>query len=150
MSQVLLIAADHPLPLCDRQHERTETFSVSGKTCSVTAVSGFRVGELSYYRDAVELLGHEMKPYRYELETEDCAEDLAALRSYLAQHFTCGEEVELWNLWVGSDDSDRPGCYRGTFSDFDEEAFSQFLSPPHRRGGIGQCRMTITFETNIT
>ena len=145
MSQVLLIAADHPLPLCDCQHERTKTVTVSGEPFSITAVAGFRVGELSYYREAVELLGHEMKAHRYELEVEDCAEDLAALRSYLPQHFTCGEEAELWNLWVGSDEEGHPHRYRGSFSDFDEEAFSQFLSPPHRRGGIGQCRMTIIF-----
>ena len=145
MSQVLLIAADHPLPLCSRQQQRTKVFTVSGETFSIAAAAGFCVSEFSYYREAVESLGYEIKPYRYELELENCKEDLAHFMEYLSQHFSPGEEAELWNLWVGSDNEGHPHRYRGSFSDFDEAALSQFLSPPHGRGGIGQCRMTIIF-----
>ena len=143
MSQVLLLTADKELPLCSRQSERTKTFPVSGETFSVTTLSGFRVDAHSYYRSAVEELGYDMKPYRYELELECCEEDLAHLLSYLRENFACGEEVELWNLWVGGDTS-KPVRFRGELSDFDMDTLAQFLHPSPRHGSTGECCMTIT------
>lgn len=144
MSRVLLLTADKPLPLYDCQRERTKTVTVQGKTFSVACPAGFRVAEHSYYRSAVDVLGLPMKPFRYELELETCEEDLAHLRNYLREHFTLGEEIELWNLWVGIDDLGRAPHYRGSLSDFDEETLRQFLEPTHPDGGLGQCRMTVT------
>ena len=143
MSQVLLLTADKVLPPCDKQHERTKTFAVSGETFSVTTLSGFKVDLHSYYRSAVEELGHDMKPYRYELELEHCEEDLTHLLSYLHEHFTHGEEVELWNLWVG-DETSRPARFRGKLSDFDMDTLAQFLHPSPKRGSTGECCITIT------
>lgn len=151
MSQVLLLTADHPLPLCDKQVERTKTVTVPmnmdsdirGKTFSITTPAGFRVQEHSYYRHAAEELGHTMKPYQYELDLEVHESDLADLRQYLQENLASGEEAELWNLWVGPDDFGRPTAYRGTLAEFDMETLKQFLEPAHRDGGIGQCRMTV-------
>ena len=144
MSRVLLLAADKPLPLCDKQCERTKTSVISGETFSVTALFGFRVFEHAYYRGAVEELSLEMKPYPYELELEHNEEDLAHFKAYLAECFSPGEEFELWNVWVGTDDLGRPTHYRGSLSDFDMETLQQFLLPPYPDGGLGQCRMTVT------
>ena len=144
MSRVLLLAADHPLPLCDRQCERTKTTTIQGETFSFTCLVGFRVFEHAYYREAVEALGHNMKPYQYELELELLEEDLAHFKAYLQQHFAPGEEAELWNVWVGTDDLGRPTHYRGSLADFDMETLRQFLLPPYPDGGLGQCRITVT------
>ena len=56
MSRVCLIAADKPLPLCDRQAERASAVTVSGKAFTVSFVRGFRVAEHTYYRSAVDIL----------------------------------------------------------------------------------------------
>lgn len=143
MSQVLLLTADKALPLCDKQSERTKTFAVSGETFSVTTLCGFKVTAHGYYRSAVEELGHDMKPYRYELELEQCEEDLIHLLSYLRENFARGEEAELWNLWVG-DDASRPMRFRGELSDFDMDTLAQFLHPSPKRSSTGECCMTIT------
>lgn len=143
MSRVMLLAADKPLPLCDRQTERTKTVTVAGETITVAFHAGFRVAEHGYYRAAVEELGWPMKPFVYELELEAHADDLAELKRYLAQYLVSGEAAELWNLWVGTDDLGRPTAYRGALAEFDMETLKQFLEPAHRDGGIGQCRMTV-------
>ena len=143
MSRVLLLAADKPLPLCDRQTERTRTVSLSGKTFTITAMGGFAVREHSYYRSSVDELGYPMKPYQYELEIEIGEEDLADFRAYLEEQFASGEEIELWNLWVGDDDLGHVPHYRGPMADFDLDTLAQFERPPHPDGGIGQCCMTI-------
>lgn len=143
MSRVMLLAADRPLPLCDRQTERTKTVTVEGEAITVAFPAGFRVAEHGYYRAAVAELGWPMKPFVYELELEAHADDLADLKRYLAQHLASGETAELWNLWVGADDLGRPTAYRGTLAEFDMETLKQFLEPAHRDGGIGQCRMTV-------
>ena len=140
MSRVMLIAADKPLPLCDKREERTA--AVHGSTISYEG--GFRVSEHAYYRPAVDGLGHEIKPFQYELELEEQNSDLKHLRDYLREHFTCGEVVELWNLWVGDDPEDRPVRYAGNLADFDMDTLKQFLKPMLNNGVIGQCRMTIT------
>lgn len=143
MSQVMLLTADKPLPLCDRQEERMQTVTVGAASVSVTVPAGFAVREHSYYRDAVEELDYSMKPWQYELELEPDETDLAALRCYLEGNFASGEEVELWNLWVGDDALARPACYHGELAAFDMDALRQLLTPPQKDGGIGQCRMRI-------
>ena len=144
MSRVLLLAADKPLPLCDKQCERTKTTTIQGETFSFTALYGFRVFEHAYYRDAVEMLNYPMKPHQYELELELHEDDLAHLKTYLQEHFSPGETFELWNVWVGADDLGRPTHYCGDLHDFDMETLHQFLFPPYPDGGLGQCRMTVT------
>lgn len=52
--------------------------------------------------------------------------------------------VELWNLRVGDDDLGSVSQYRARFADFDRETLRQFLFPPHRDGGIGQCCLRVT------
>ena len=79
-----------------------------------------------------------------DLELELHEDDLVHLKDYLREHFTPGEEAELWNLWVGIDDFGRPTRYCGALSDFDMEKLEQFLKPPYPDGGLGQCRMTVT------
>ena len=153
MSRVLLIAADHPLPLCDRQEERTTTVTLpdlpdlgekAGGTISFTGLQGFRVSEHAYYLPAVRALGHSMKPYQYELELESHDHDLHHLLDYLRGNCSPGETVELWNLWVGVDQDDPLFYFYGPLSDFDMETLRQFLNPLLERGRIGQCRMTVT------
>ncbi len=83
MSQVTLLAADCPLP-----PHRSES-------------SLFSVRELDYYRASVELLGLEIKPFRYEMELENTPQGAKQLRDYLRKHGLPGMAVQLWNLWVG-------------------------------------------------
>ena len=153
MSRVLLIAADKPLPLWDRQEERTTHCKLpdipdlgdkAGKTISFTDLRGFRVSEHNYYRSAVDALGYSMKAYQYELELEHCQTDLEHLRAYLSANLAPGEEIELWSLWVGNDHEDRPVHFRGKLSDLDLDTLDQFLNLPMKDGKLGQCRMTVT------
>ena len=153
MSQVLLIAADRPLPLWDKQEERTTVIKLpdhpdledkAGGTLSVTTLRGFQVQELLYYRGAVEELGYSIKPHRYELELDCCPEDLEHLHHYLTASFAPGEEAELWNLWLGNDREAEPVPFRSALADFDLDTLDQFLNPPMKDGLLGQCRMTVT------
>lgn len=143
MSRILLLAADQPLPLCDRQSERRTTVTVEGETFTIDYVGGFLVQEHDYYSEAVDALGLTMKPHRYELELEPCEDDLKELLRYLRENLSPGSEIELWNLWVGDDDLGRVPHYHGRLADFDGETLRQFLLPPYPDGGIGQCRMTV-------
>jgi len=152
MSRVILITADHPLPLWDKQEERTCTVTLpdlpklgedAGKTVSVTALRGFRVAEHAYYRSAVDDLALPLKPFQYELELDCCPEDLEQFLAYLSANFAPGEEAELWNLWVGTDDLGRPPHFQGPLSQFDLDTLKQFLMPLHEDGGLGLCRMTV-------
>ena len=144
MSRVMLIAADRELPLRDHQEMRTSTVMVEGKAHTISCPRGFMISEHSYYRSCVDELGHSMRPYQYELDLEVCQDDLSALKAYLTEHFAPGEEVELWNLWVGIDQSGYLPHYRGSLADFDMETLEQFDCPPIHNGAPGQCRMTIT------
>ena len=120
MSQVYLIAADKELPLCDRQEYRESTITVpNNEHFTIGITCGFAVTEHSYYRDAVDALEYEMKPFRYELSLEQCETDLDRLLAYLREHLSPGEEVELWSLWVGDGHGERPVHYRGRLSEFD-------------------------------
>ena len=153
MSRVLLITADKPLPLCDKQEERTTVveFPVAaplaeklGGSFTVTTVDGFKVDEHIYYRAAVDELGYSMKPYQYELQLQACETDVNHLRDYLTANFAPGEEAELLNLWVGTNHEAGPARFKGALADFDLESLEQFLNPPMNAPLVGQCRMTIT------
>lgn len=144
MSRVLLIAADKPLPLCDKQEERTVVSRCEGEEYRITCLSGFCVSEHTYYRSAVDDLSYEIKPFRYELSLEEHESDLKNLLDYLREYFTYGEKVELWSLWVGDDQDSKPVHYAGNLIDFDMETLKQFLKPMPDNGAIGQCRLTIT------
>jgi len=109
MSHVSLIAADKPLPLCDHGE-----------------AAGFYVEEHIYYRDAVEELGFEMKPYCYALGLENCEADLQYLVDYLRKNLSAGEEAELWSLWVG-DGQGRLRRYRGKLDEFDMETLGMLF-----------------------
>lgn len=144
MSRVLLIAADKPLPMCDKKEERTSVSVVGGEQYTISFERGFCISEHAYYRPAVDALGYEIKPFQYELDLEEHENDLKNLLDYLREHFTCGETVELWNLWVGDDQDNKPVHYAGNLTDFDMETLKQFLNPVLDNGVIGQCWMTIT------
>ena len=144
MSRVCLIAADKPLPLCDRQAERASAVTVSGKAFTVSFVRGFRVAEHTYYRSAVDILNYPIKPYQYELELELHEDDLRHLLEYLSAHFSPGETVELWSIWAGIDQSGSLPHYKGLLKDFDMDTMEQFLKPGPENGAPGQCRITIT------
>ena len=144
MSCVLLLAADKPLPLCDERGEVTHTVTVQGKAYTVTAMGGFSVNDHRYYRHAVEKLGYEMKPFQYELDLRPVQEDLEPFKAYMERQFSSGEEVQLWNLWVGN----APGpltCLRGEWKDFDLDTLKQFDRPGGYINAPGQCRMTLIF-----
>lgn len=85
--------------------------------------------ELDYYRRAVEELGWPMKPFRYEVELEKEERGLENLRAYLEEHFSQGETLELWSIWLSGDVNKKcPPRFRGRLADFDLEALEQFLS----------------------
>lgn len=120
MSHVSLIAADKALPLCDKQEFREYARTVPGiEPITIGFTNGFLVAPHEYYRDSVDALGLEMKPFQYELGFEVCQTDLDHLLAYLRENFSPGEEVELWSLWVGTGGGIRPRRYRGRLSEFD-------------------------------
>ena len=120
MSRVYLIAAGRELPLCDKQEYRERTATLpNSRPITVGSESGFRVGKHIYYRDAVDGLGLEIKPFQYELTLEQSETDLNHLLTYLRENFSPGEEVELWSLWVGDGHGAQPIHYRGRLSEFD-------------------------------
>ena len=96
MSRVILLCADHPLPLYAAQTRRV--YFHSGVRYEE---EGFSVQPHVYYRPAVDNLELSMKPHRYELDLRATEQDAALLRDYLRQSCIPGEQVELWNLWVG-------------------------------------------------
>ena len=119
MSRVQLIAADKPLPLCDRRTERAKTVSAQGSRVTVTAEAGFAVLEHTYYRHAVDILNYPIKPHQYELALELHPDDLRDLKEYLSAQFAPGETVDLWSIWVGIDnDGHLPPHYSGKLADF--------------------------------
>ena len=143
MSRVYLVAADKELPLCDKREIRTHIVKLPDKIIenlknapecagksdkdfekyrtgiSIGMPGGFLAAEHSYYREAVDFLDYEMKPFQYELTLEQCETDLNHLLTYLRENFSPGEEVELWSLWVGSGGGERPIHYRGRLPEFD-------------------------------
>ena len=118
MSLVTLIASDKPLPLADDQE--FQIYRSGGN--EIKFCSGFAVREHSYYKDAVDELDLQMKPYQYELSLDlDSQADLDHLLNYLRENFAPGEEVELWAVWAGGCQEDKPARYRGRLEEFDQE-----------------------------
>ena len=111
MSRVILLCADHPLPLYAAQTRR------------VYFHRGVRYEDV-YYRPAVDNLELSMKPHRYELDLRATEQDAALLRDYLRQSCIPGEQVELWNLWV-SDIRVRAFRLTGPLADLDADALVQ-------------------------
>lgn len=140
MSQVVLLAADKPLPLYSRREMRTSVETVGDETFTISCESGFRVSEHHYYRRATDELGYPIKPYQYELSLERNEAGLRDLRAYLTRHFTPGEEVELWSIWLDNGLGRRPPHFCGSLADFDMDTLEQLL-PPHKPG---MCWLTIT------
>ncbi len=103
MSQVLLIAADKPLPLCDYQENRTHQIRMGGRPMSLTLTEGLKVEEHYYYRDAVAELGFPMRPCQYELSLTQAEKDLWRLQDYLEHNLAPGERAELWSVRVGGE-----------------------------------------------
>ena len=136
MSRVYLIAADKPLPLCEKEQPWSRVITLSehfrnpelrGQKHLVSGVDHFSVREHIYYRGAVADLELEMKPHQYEFEAADSEWGVDQLTSYLKETFSSGDQVELWSLWVGGDPS-RPVRYAGPLSDFDLETLRQFFT----------------------
>ena len=119
MSRVILLCADHPLPLYDSQTRR-----VDFRRGVRYEEDGFSVQPHVYYRPAVDDLELPMKPHRYELDLRATAQDAALLRDYLRQNCAPGEQVELWNLWVG-DARVRAFRLAGPLADLDADALTQ-------------------------
>ena len=107
MSAVTLLAVDHPLPQCAARTRRVRTVSTDGGLLTVEE-DGFSVQKHAYYRWAVDQLGLTLKPFQYELDLRATQDDAEQLRAYLEENCTSGEQVEVWNLWVG----DEPGRVR--------------------------------------
>ena len=102
----MLIAADKPLPVCSHCEVRTKTVVVEDTAHTISFPRGFQVSDHSYYRSCVDGLGYSMKPYQYELDLDPSQTDLTHLKNYLSETLSCGEQAELWSLWV-SDLSER-------------------------------------------
>ena len=107
MSHVCLLAADRPLPLRSAEKD------------------GFDIQESLYYREAVEDLDLLMKAFLYELDLEATEQAVRGLRTYLESACRPGEQVELWNLWVGGDRSGRIHRFSGRLEDLDRAALEQ-------------------------
>ena len=119
MSRVMLLCADHPLPLYDSQTRR-----VYFRRGVRYEEDGFSVQPHVYYRPAVDDLELSMKLHRYELDLRATAQDAVLLRDYLRASCVSGEQVELWNLWVG-DARARPFHLAGPLADLDADALAQ-------------------------
>ena len=139
MSRVILLCADHPLPLYAAQTRRV--YFHRGVRYEE---EGFSVQPHVYYRPAVDNLELSMKPHRYELDLRATEQDAALLRDYLRQSCIPGEQVELWNLWVGVDREDQVPHFQGELADLALDTLEQLCFPPVERDCPGQCRLTVT------
>ena len=139
MSRVILLCADHPLPLYAAQTRRV--YFHRGVRYEE---EGFSVQPHVYYRPAVDNLELSMKPHRYELDLRATEQDAALLRDYLRQSCIPGEQVELWNLWVGVDREDQVSRFQGELADLALDTLEQLCFPPVERDCPGQCRLTVT------
>ena len=119
MSRVILLCADHPLPLFVSKPRR-----VYLRRSRRYDEDGFSVQPHVYYRPAVDDLELPMKPYRYELNLGATEQDAALLQDYLQANCIPGEQVELWNLWVG-DARVRGFHLAGPLADLDMDALTQ-------------------------
>lgn len=121
MSCVYVLAADKELPFVNCQEFRTKTVH----KIEMGMDAGFKLEPHRYYREAVDELGYPMKHYQYELSLEADERDLDNLKQYLTEHFSAGETVELWHLWVP--EYRRLRRYHGTLPGFDMDTLKQFL-----------------------
>ena len=127
MSRVILLAADHPLPYYQSDIQRPSPLSRGPIVVTLPWESYcFSVRPHRDYRMAVDELGLEIKPYQYELNLKATEQDTRELQNYLAQHCQTGEQVELWNLWVG-DVNVRAFHLEGPLSDLDKETLEQLF-----------------------
>ena len=135
MSYVMLVAADHPLPLYDSGIRRSSA-STAGGACVQVETPGFSIQPHQYYRDAVEALGLEMKLWQYELNVEAAEAEAEQLRAYLKRSCRPGETIELWNLWVGDDREEKIARFQGRLGDLDREALAALAeeTPLERMG----------------
>ena len=136
MSCVVLLAAEHPLPLYEAQVRRIRAVRCGQDTITVEE-DGFSVRTHEYYRRAVDDLGLAIKPCQYELNLLSTEEDAALLRSYLRQNCIPGETVELWQLWVGTD-SEGPLRLSGGLEELDRDTLEQLEARP-----LGQTCLSI-------
>lgn len=121
MSHVILLAADRALPLCPSAGRRVR--SRGGVSIEY---DGFSVEEHRYYRAAVEDLMLPLKPFQFELNLEADAEGLRCLRVYLTKTCSPGEQVQLWNLWVGGPPH-RLYRFSGPLAAFDLDTLTQLM-----------------------
>ena len=119
MSRVILLCADHPLPSFVSKPRR-----VYLRRSRRYDEDGFSVQPHVYYRPAVDDLELPMKPCRYELNLGATEQDAALLQDYLQANCIPGEQVELWNLWVG-DARVRGFHLAGPLADLDMDALTQ-------------------------
>ena len=103
-----------------------------------------------YYRDSVDDLGVDIKPFQYELSFENCQAGLDRLLAYLRENFAPGEEVELWSLWVGSG-AGRVHHYRGRLSEFDLDTLGMLYELQREPDLTGEfddliCQVCLTVE----
>ena len=146
MSHVRLIAAGKELPPCDFRELRER----AGGRYAVSFASGFQVAPHTYYREAVDGLGLEMKPFQYELDFEPCQTDLDHLLAYLRENFAPGEKVELWSVWVG-DGGGKTRRYRGRLSEFDLDTLGMLYELQYEPDLTGEfddqiCQICVTVE----
>ena len=121
MSCVYLLCSDRPLPLYESHARRRWTCrGIQYDT------DGFAVREHTYYRAAVDELGFSMKPCQRELDLRATDQDAELLRRYLRGNCAPGEQVELWNLWVGDVDV-RAFHLEGPLSDLDKDTLEQLF-----------------------
>lgn len=127
MSRVILLAAEHPLPCYQSDIQRPSPPNRGPIVVTLPPECYcFSVQPHRDYRMAVEELGLEMKPHQYELNLDATEQDAQQLRDYLTQHGRPGEQVELWNLWVG-DMNVRAFHLEGPLRDLDKEALEQLF-----------------------
>ena len=140
MSLCMLIAADKPLPLCDKKEERSKTVEAEGEMFTVSTLCGFSVEEHCYYRDAVNALDYPIKDYQYELSLEEDETDLQNLKDYLLEQFAPGEEVELWSIWLGGYEGKKAPVFQKLFiQELDMDAIHTLCN-----GCLQECRLSIT------
>ena len=146
-----LIAADKELPLCDKKEFREHTSTVNGETFTIGFDCGFSVAPHTYYREAADELGLELKPFQYELDFEPCQTDLDLLLAYLRENLAPGETAELWSLWLGSGGG-RVRHYRGRLSEFDLDTLGMLTETQYEPDLTGEfpdgliCQVCLTVE----
>ena len=146
MGRVYLLAADKELPLVNCQEFRVKTV----RKVEIGMDSGFKLEPHRYYRESVDCLGIEIKPFRYEMDFQVCQTDLDHLLAYLREHYASGEKVELWSLWVGSG-AGRTRHYRGKLSEFDLDTLGMLYEMQREPDLTGEfdgliCQVCLTVE----